>query len=124
DEQAVHGTILAGGRAPVAGRAGTRGALRAALPGLARRVSLDRPARLLLLLRGVRAHRRLDVQSAREVAEGEQGDSVAAPSAVAELSVDVARLAAGPQRLQPSRPGLHRPRREQEGRRDPRVPAA
>jgi xylulose-5-phosphate/fructose-6-phosphate phosphoketolase len=36
----------------------------------------------------------------------------------------VARLAPGPQRLQPPGPGLHRPRRQQEGRRDPGLPAA
>ena len=34
------------------------------------------------------------------------------------------RLAAGPQRLQPPGSGLHRPRGEQEGRGDPRLPAA
>ena len=33
-------------------------------------------------------------------------------------------LAPGPQRLQPPGPGLHRPRRQQEGRRHPRLPAA
>ena len=34
------------------------------------------------------------------------------------------RLAPGPQRLQPPGPGLHRPRRQQEGRGHPRLPAA
>ena len=43
---------------------------------------------------------------------------------VAQLPAELARLAPGPQRLQPPGPGLHRPRREQEGRRDPRLPAA
>ena len=46
------------------------------------------------------------------------------PDRVAQLPADVARLAPGPQRLQPPGPGLHRPRREQEGRRHPRLPAA
>ena len=38
--------------------------------------------------------------------------------------LDLARLAAGSQRLQPPGPGLHRSRRQQEGRRDPRLLAA
>ena len=46
------------------------GAERASLPGLARRLSADRPARLLLLLRGLHPHRRFDVQPARQMAEG------------------------------------------------------
>ncbi len=43
---------------------------RAPVPGLARGLSADRPARLLLVLRGVHPHHRLDVQPARQVAEG------------------------------------------------------
>ena len=46
------------------------------------------------------------------------------PIAVAELPPDEPRLAPGPQRLQPPGPGLHRPRREQEGRGHPGLPAA
>ena len=42
---------------------------------------------------------------------------VAAPDRVAELPVVEPCLAPGPQRLQPSGPRLHRPRRQQEGRR-------
>ena len=42
------------------------------MPGLARRVSADRPARVLLVLRGVHPHHRFDVQSARQVAQGVQ----------------------------------------------------
>ena len=38
--------------------------------------------------------------------------------------LSLARLAAGPQRLQPPGPRLHRPRRQQEGRGHPRLPAA
>ena len=47
------------------------GALRAPLPGLARGLPAHGPARPLQLLRGVHPHRRLDVQPAREVAEGD-----------------------------------------------------
>ena len=43
---------------------------RAPVPGLARRLSAHRPARLLLLLRGLHPHHRFHVQPAREVAEG------------------------------------------------------
>ena len=46
------------------------------------------------------------------------------PIAVAELPAQLARLAPGPQRLLPPGPGLHRPRREQEGGGRARLPAA
>ena len=69
------------------------------LPGLARRLSAHRPPRPLLVLRGLRPHRRLDVQSACEMAEGVRDDPVAQPDRLAELSADVACLAAGSQRL-------------------------
>ena len=49
---------------------------------------------------------------------------LAAADRLAELSVDLARLAAGPQRLQPPGPRLHRPRGQQEGGGDPRLSAA
>ena len=51
-------------------------------------------------------------------------DPVAPADRVAELPADLARLAPGPQRLLPPGPGLHRPRRQQEGRGRPRLPAA
>ncbi len=51
---------------------------------------------LVLLLRSVHPHHRLDVQSAREVAQGDAADSLAPADRVAELSADLARLAAGP----------------------------
>ena len=57
-------------RPPRARRARDGGPLRAPLPGLARGLPPDRPARALQLLRGVHPHRRLDVQPAREVVEG------------------------------------------------------
>ena len=58
-------------RAPRARRPRDGGPLRAPLPGLARGLPAHRPARPLQLLRGVHPHRRLDVQPAREVAEGD-----------------------------------------------------
>ena len=51
-------------------------------------------------------------------------DPLAAPDRLAELPAHLARLAAGPQRLLAPGPGLHRPRRQQEGRGRPRLPAA
>ena len=115
---------LADRRGPRARRARDGGALRAPLPGLARGLPPDRPARPVQLLRGVHPHRRLDVQPARQVAEGDPRHPVAAADRLAELPAHLARLAPGPQRLLASGPRLHRPRREQEGRGHPRVPAA
>ena len=46
------------------------------------------------------------------------------PIASLNYLLTLARLAPGPQRLQPPGPGLHRPRRQQEGRGHPRLPAA
>ena len=97
---------------------------RAPVPGLARGLPADRPPRLLLLLRGVHPHRRLDVQPARQVAQGDARDPVAAADRVAQLPAHLARLAAGSQRLQPPGSRLHRSRRQQEGRGHPRLPAA
>ena len=94
------------------------------MPGLARGLPADRQARPLQLLRGLHPHRRLDVQPAREVAEVDGGDPVAAADRVAQLPALVARLAPGPQRLHPPGSRLHRPRREQEGGDHPRLPAA
>ena len=94
------------------------------MPGLARRLSAHRPPRLLLLLRSLHPHHRFDVQPARQVAEDHARDSLAAADRVAELPADVARLAAGPQRLQPPGSRLHRSRGEQEGRRRARLSAA
>ena len=97
---------------------------RAPVPGLAGGLPAHRPPRPVQLLRGVHPHRRLDVQPAREVAEGHARHPVAAADRVAELPAHLARLAPGPQRLLPPGPGLHRPRGEQEGRGRPRLPAA
>ena len=111
-------------RPPRARRPGHGGALRAPVPGLAGGLPAHRPARAVQLLRGVHPHRRLDVQPARQVAEGHARHPVAAADRVAELPAVLARLAPGPQRLLPPGPGLHRPRGQQEGRDHPRLPAA
>ena len=108
----------------VAGRPGDGGAQRASVPGLARGLSADRPARLLLLLRSLHPHHRFDVQPARQVAEGVQRDPLAAADRLAQLLPQLPCLAPGPQRLQPSGSRLHRPRRQQEGGGDPGLPAA
>ena len=71
DRPGLGGGARADRRGSRSGRAGRRGALRASLPGLARGLPADGPARALQLLRGVHPHRRLDVQPAREVAEGD-----------------------------------------------------
>ena len=63
---------------------------------LAGRISADRAARLLLLLRGVHPHRRFDGEPACEVAEERAACGVAAADRLAELSSDVACLAPGP----------------------------
>ena len=105
-------------------RPGHGDALRAPVPGLARGVSADRSARVLLVLRGVHPHHRLHVQPARQVARVVPEDPLAAAGRVAELPAHLARLAAGPQRLQPPGPRLHRPRRQQEGHRRPGLPPA
>ena len=73
------------GRPSGARRAGHGDAQRASVPGLARRLFIDRPARLLLVLRGVHPHHRLDVQPARQMAEGVQPHPVAAADRFAEL---------------------------------------
>src|SRR6266511_4070191 len=96
---------------------------RAHLSGVARGLPPDRAARTLLDLRGVRPCDRLDVQPARQVAEGDpKRDPVAAPDRVAHVPPQLARLAPGPQRVLAPGSGLSRPRREQEGRGDPHLP--
>ena len=118
------GRDTADGRGPRARRSRPRDPLRAPLPGLARGLPAHRPSRRLQLLRGVHPHRRLDVQPAREVAEGHARHPVAAADRVAQLPPELPRLAPGPQRLLAPGSRLHRPRREQEGRDHPRLPAA
>ena len=81
-------------------------------------------ARPLLLLRGLHPYRGLDGEPAREVAEDDEGHSLAPAHRLAQLPPHQPRLEAGPQRLQPPGPRLHRPHREQEGGRRPRLSAA
>ena len=100
------------------------GAVRAPVPGLARGLSADRQARRLHLLRGLHPHRRLDVQPARQVAEGDAGIPWRRPIASLNYLLELACLASGPQRLLASGPGLHRSRDEQEGGGRPRLSAA
>ena len=124
DRPRVGGRARADRRPPRARRARDGGAQRAPLPGLARGLPAHRPPRPLQLLRGVHPHHRLDVQPAREVAEGHARHPVAPADRVAQLLAHVARVAPGPQRLLAPGPRLHRPRREQEGGDHPRLPAA
>ena len=105
-------------------RARDGNAERASVPGLARRLPAHRPAWILQLLRGVHPHRRFDVQPARQVAQDLQPHPVAPADRLAELPVDVARLAPGSQWLQPPGSRLHQPCREQEAGDHPRLPAA
>ena len=116
--------ILARGRASGRRRPGHGSAERASLPGLARRLSTDRPARPVLVLRGLHPHRRFHGEPACEMAEGQPRPAMAAADFVAELPADLACLAPGPQRLQPPGPRLHRSRRQQEGRHRPHLHAA
>ena len=97
---------------------------RAPVRGLAGGLPADRAARAVQQLRGVHPHRRFHVQPARQVAQGDVGAAVAAADLLAQLPARLARLAAGPQRLHAPGPGLPRPRRQQEGRRRPLLPAA
>ena len=111
-------------RPPGARRAGDGGAFGAPVPGLARGLPAHRAARAVQLLRGVRPHRRLDVQPARQVAEGDPAARLASPHLVAQLPVVEPCLAPGPQRLLPPGPGLHRPCGQEEGRGGAGLPTA
>ncbi len=95
DGPRVDGEDSAERRSRGAGRAGDGGAQRAHVPGLAGGLPADRPARIFLVLRGVHPHYRFDVQSACEVAEDDAAYLVAAADRIAELSADIARVAAG-----------------------------
>ena len=82
-------------------RARARDALRAHVPGVAAGLSPDRPARPLLLLRGVRPDRGRDDEPVREVPEVRDRGRVAKADLLAQLPADLGGLAAGPQRLLP-----------------------
>ncbi len=113
-----------GRRAPGPGRPRGGDAVRTPVPGLARGLSADRQTRPVQLLRGVHPHHRLDVQPARQMAEGHRRDPVAAAHREPELPAVQPRVASGPQRVLPSGPRLHRPRREQERQGGAGLPAA
>ena len=124
--QAVERRVLRprGRRAPRPRRPRHGDAVGAPVPGLAGGLSADRPARAVQLLRGVHPHHRLDVQPARQMAQGHQPHSVAATDREPELPSVQPCLASGPQRLQPPGPRLHRPRRQQARRGRPGLSAA
>ena len=127
EQEAVAGRVPAGGRRrrrAVAGRSRPRNALRAHAGGLVRRLSAQRPARVLLDVRGVRPRHRLDVQPAREVAGHLPRAVLAGAGVLAQSAHDLDGVAPGPQRLHAPGPRIHRPGAEQEPRRVPRLPAA
>ena len=92
--------------------------------GDARRLPPHRSARPPVVVRGVRARDRLDVQPAREVARRVQSPVVAGVDRVAQPARHVHRVAAGPQRLHAPGSRLPRHRRQQEPDRHPHLPAA
>jgi len=94
------------------------------VPRVARGLPPERATRILLVLRSVRTHRRFDVQPAREMARAEPAGWVARAGCVAQLSLELARLAPGPQWILASGSGVHRCRRQQEGDRRARLPPA
>ena len=94
------------------------------MPGLAGGLPADRAARPVQLLRGVRAHRRLDVQPAREMAVHQPRTAVAAADRVAELPTELPCVAPGPQRRIASGSRVHRPGRQQACRGGAGLPAA
>ena len=112
------------GRPPRPGRPGDGDPLRAPVPGLARGLPADRTARPVHQLRGVRPHRRLDAQPARQVAQDDARHPVAGTDRVTELPALLARLASGPQRVLAPGPGLPGPRDQQEGGDRPGLPPA
>jgi xylulose-5-phosphate/fructose-6-phosphate phosphoketolase len=86
------------------------------LPGLARGLPADRPARPVLCYEAfIHIVDSMFNQHAKWLKVTAQ-HPVAAADRVAQLPADLARLAPGPQRLLAPGPRLHRPRRQQEGR--------
>ncbi len=118
-----------GGEAPERRAARARGsrdggAQRASMRRLAGGLPAHRQTRPVQLLRGLRAHRRFDVQPARQVAEGHRRPAVAPQDRLLELPARFPRLATGSQRLHAPGSGVHRPCRQQESADRPRVSAA
>ena len=98
-----------------AGRVLELDAQRAPVRGMAGRLPADGAARDVQQLRGLHSHRQLDVQPARQVAEGHVRAALASEDRIAELSARLPRLAAGPQRLHAPGSRLPRSRDQQEG---------
>ncbi len=113
-----------GRRRPRAGRPGDGGPVRTPVPGLAGGLHAHRPPRPVQLLRGVRPHRRRDVQPARQVAPGHAGAPVAGADPVVQLLPVEPRVAPGPQRLHPPGPRVPRRGGQQEGGGRAGLPAA
>ena len=111
-------------RSRLAARARDGGPQRAQLRGLARGLRPHGAPRALRDLRGVRAHRRVDDDAAREVARGVRAAAVARAGPLAQLSAHVDLLAQRPQRLQPPGSGLHGHDHLEEGDRGARLLAA
>ena len=127
EQEAVARRLPAGGRGrrrAVTGRPRARDALRAHARGLLRRLSAHRSARLLLDVRGLRPHHRLDVQPARQVAGDLPRAALAGAGVLAESVDHVDGVAPGPQRLHAPGSRVHRSGPEQEPRRVPDLPAA
>src|SRR5215467_4315877 len=83
---------------------------------MAGRLSPDRSAWVLFLLRGVHPHHRLDVQPACEVAEGLQSYSLEETDRLTQLFAEFPCLAARSQWVQPSGSGIYRSCHQQESR--------
>ena len=98
-------------------------AQRASMRGMARRLSVDRPARSIQQLRGFHPHRRFHVQPAREMVEGHARTALEAQDRLAQLPAGLARLAAGSQRLHAPGSRLSRSCHQQEGGRGARLSA-
>ena len=79
-------------------------AQRAPVPGLARRLSAHRAARLFFVLRGLHTHHRFDVQPARQMAKVSKQIPLAAADCLAQLSAHVPRWRQDTQRLRHQTP--------------------
>ena len=124
-DRAWIGRAAADRRPPGAGRPGDGDPERAHLPGLAGGLPADRPARPLRDLRGVRPHRRLDVQPARQVARRLRATSPGArPVASLNYLLSSHVWRQDHNGFSHQDPGFIDHGRQQEGRRDPRLPAA
>src|SRR5262249_29742873 len=92
-ESMSHRRASSRGRSRIARRSCDGGLERAQSAGLARRVFAEWQARALLDIRGVRAHRRVDGDTACEMARGVRIDSLAGAGRFAQLPTNVDVLA-------------------------------